>query len=178
MAGGRQEHRERRGLCTFIPFPDIAGGFPCPQPTPRKRPTRPRIGGDAPQVMTAEEYVTLPDRQNGCAYELVRGLLVVRDPGVSWTHSYVQGKLQEPLSVMTRVKATPRVRKYRYLDEWMEKFGHGEVGVEVAKRLYNPPRTASIAPSTRFHVSWFSSTALGNMHPSQQMCRMPPRSSP
>ena len=117
---------------------------------------RPRIGGDAPQAMTAEEYVTLPDRQNGCAYELVRGLLVVRDPGVSWTHSYVQGKL------------------YRYLDEWMEKFGHGEVGVEVAKHLYNPLLTASIAPSTRFHVSWFSSTALGNMHPSQQMCRMPP----
>ena len=73
---------------------------------------RPRIGGDAPQVMTAEEYVTLPDRQNGCTYELVRGALVIRDPGVSWTHSHVQGKL------------------YRYLDEWMEKFGHGEVGVE------------------------------------------------
>ena len=35
---------------------------------------RPRIGGDVPQVMTEEEYVTLSDRQSGCAYELVRGL--------------------------------------------------------------------------------------------------------
>ncbi len=85
-----------------------------------KATARPRIGGDAPQVMTAEEYVALPDRQNGCTYELVRNALVVRDPGVSWTHSYVQGKL------------------HRYLDEWMEKFGHGAVGVDVDCLLTKP----------------------------------------
>ena len=87
---------------------------------------RPRIGDDAPQVMTAEEYVTLSDQGSGCAYELVRGALVVRDPGVSWTHSCVQGKL------------------YRYLDEWMEKFGHGEVGVEVDCLVGEDPDTVRI----------------------------------
>ena len=45
-----------------------------PATNTEKATDRPRIGGDAPQVMTAEEYVTLPDRQSGCAYELVRGL--------------------------------------------------------------------------------------------------------
>ena len=84
------------------------------------------IGGDIPQVMTAEEYVTLSDQESGCAYELVRGLLVVRDPGVSWAHSCVQGKL------------------YRYLDEWMETFGHGEVGVEVDCLVGEDPDTVRI----------------------------------
>ena len=41
--------------------------------TEQKTTERPRIGGDAPKGMTAEEYVTLPDRQNGYSYELVRG---------------------------------------------------------------------------------------------------------
>ena len=91
-----------------------------------KTTTHPRIGSDVPRVMTAEEYVTLPDQQNGYTYELVRGVLVVRDPGVSWTHSYVQGKL------------------YRYLDEWMEKFGHGEVGVEVDCLLGEAPDTVRV----------------------------------
>ena len=97
-----------------------------PATNAEKTTDRPRIGGDAPQVMTAEEYVTLPDRQNGCAYELVRGALVVRDPGVSWTHSYVQGKL------------------CRYLDEWMETFGCGEVGVEVDCLVGEDPDTIRI----------------------------------
>ena len=85
-----------------------------------KTTTLPRIGGDVPRVMTAEEYVTFPDRKNGYTYELVRGVLVVRDPGVSWAHSHVQGKL------------------YRYLDEWMEKFGHGEVVVESQNASTTP----------------------------------------
>ena len=97
-----------------------------PTTNPEKTTTRPRIGGDVPRGMTAEEYVTFPDRQNGCTYELVRGVLVVRDPGVSWTHSCVQGKL------------------YRYLDEWMEKFGHGEVGVEVDCLLSEAPDTIRV----------------------------------
>ena len=87
---------------------------------------RPRIDGDAPQAMTAEEYVTFSDQRSGCAYELVRGALVVRDPEVSWTHSYVQGKL------------------YRYLDEWMETFGHGAVGVDVDCLLSEAPDTIRI----------------------------------
>ena len=91
-----------------------------------KTTARPRIGDDAPQVMTAEEYVTLSDQRSGCAYELVRGLLVVRDPEVPWTHSYVQGKL------------------YRYLDEWMETFGHGAVGVDVDCLVGEDPDTVRI----------------------------------
>ena len=91
-----------------------------------KTTTLPRIGGDVPRVMTAEEYVTFSDQQNGYTCELVRGVLVVRDPGVSWTHSYVQGKL------------------YRYLDEWMEKFGCGEVGVEIDCLLGEDPDTVRI----------------------------------
>ena len=97
-----------------------------PTTNPEKTTTRPRIGGDVPRGMTAEEYVTFPGQQNGCTYELVRGVLVVRDPGVSWTHSCVQGKL------------------YRYLDEWMEKFGHGEVGVEVDCLLGEAPDTIRV----------------------------------
>ena len=97
-----------------------------PATNAEKTTDRPRVGGDAPQAMTAEEYVTLSDQRSGCAYELVRGLLVVRDPGVSWTHSYVQGKL------------------CRYLDEWMEKFGCGEVGVEVDCLVGEDPDTVRI----------------------------------
>ena len=97
-----------------------------PATNTEKTTDRPRIGGDVPQVMTAEEYVTLSDRQSGCAYELVRGLLVVRDPEVPWTHSYVQGKL------------------CRYLDEWMEKFGCGEVGVGVDCLVSEDPDTVRI----------------------------------
>ncbi len=97
-----------------------------PETSAKKTTDRPRMGSQAPQVMTAEEYVTLPDRQNGVSYELVQDTLVVRDPGVSWTHSSVQGKL------------------YRYLDEWMEKFGHGEVGVDVDCLLSETPDTIRI----------------------------------
>ena len=92
----------------------------------KKTTTHPRIGGDAPKVMTAEEYVTLPDRQNGYSYELVRGALVLRDPGASWAHSYVQGKLS------------------RYLDEWMEKFGRGQVGINVDCLVGENPDTIRI----------------------------------
>ena len=94
--------------------------------TSDKATDRPRIGGNAPQVMTAEEYVTLSHQGSGCAYELVRGLLVVRDPEVPWTHSYVQGKL------------------CRYLDEWMETFGHGAVGVDVDCLVGEDPDTVRI----------------------------------
>ena len=97
-----------------------------PATNTEKATDRPRIGGDVPQVMTAEEYVTLSDQGSDCAYELVRGALVVRDPGVSWAHSCVQGKL------------------CRYLDEWMEKFGHGEVGVEVDCLVGEDPDTVRI----------------------------------
>ena len=97
-----------------------------PATNSEKTTARPRIGGDAPQAMTAEEYVTLSDQRSGCAYELVRGALVVRDLEVSWTHSYVQGKL------------------CRYLDEWMEKFGHGEVGVGVDCLLGEAPDTIRV----------------------------------
>ena len=85
-----------------------------------------RPGGGAPQVMTAEEYVALPKRKSGYSYELAQNVLVLRDPGVAWVHSSVQGKL------------------YRYLDEWMEKFGHGDVGVEVDCLLSEDPDTIRI----------------------------------
>ena len=97
-----------------------------PETSAKKTTDCPRMGGEPPQVMTAEEYVTLPDRQNGVSYELVQDTLVVRDPGVSWTHSSVQGKL------------------YRYLDGWMEKFGHGAVGVDVDCLLSETPDTIRI----------------------------------
>ncbi len=97
-----------------------------PETSARKTTDCPRMGSQVPRVMTAEEYVNLPDRQNGVSYELVQDTLVVRDPGVSWTHSSVQGKL------------------YRYLDEWMEKFGHGAVGVDVDCLLSETPDTIRI----------------------------------
>ena len=87
---------------------------------------RPRPSSDLPQTMTAEEYVALPKRLHGYSYELVQNALVLRDPGPRWIHGSVQGNLQ------------------RYLHEWMEKFGHGAVAVEVDCLLSEAPDTIRI----------------------------------
>ena len=82
---------------------------------------------DLPQTMTAEEYVALPKRLHGYSYELVQNALVLRDSGPRWIHGSVQGNLQ------------------RYLHEWMEKFGHGAVAVEVDCLLSEAPDTIRIS---------------------------------
>ncbi len=117
---------KKEAYVACIPFPNVAE-VPMPATQAKNKATgRLRPGGGAPQVMTAEEYVALPKRKSGYSYELAQNVLVLRDPGVAWVHSSVQGKL------------------YRYLDEWMEKFGHGDVGVEADCLLSEDPDTIRI----------------------------------
>ena len=49
--------------------------------------------------------------------------MVVRDPGIAWEHGHLQGKL------------------FRYLDEWMERFGQGMVSVDCGCILTENPDT-------------------------------------
>ena len=76
----------------------------------------------APRLMKQGEYFHIADSDDGYVSELVRGM-VVRDPGIMWEHGHLQGKL------------------FRYLDEWMEKFGQGMVSVDCGCILAEDPDT-------------------------------------
>ena len=69
-----------------------------------------------------EEYFHIADSDDGYVSELVRGI-VVRDPGIACEHGHLQGKL------------------FRYLDEWMERFGQGMVSVDCGCILTEDPDT-------------------------------------
>ena len=70
--------------------------------------------------MSREEYFHIADSDDGYVSELVRGM-VARDPGIAWEHGHLQGKL------------------FRYLDEWMERFGQGMVSVDCGCILTEDP---------------------------------------
>ena len=79
-------------------------------------------GAGASRLMNREEYYHIADSDDGYVSELVRGM-VVRDPGIMWEHGHLQGKL------------------FRYLDEWMERFGQGMVSVDCGCILAEDPDT-------------------------------------
>ena len=79
-------------------------------------------GAGASRPMNREEYFRIADSDDGYVSELVRGI-VVRDPGIMWEHGHLQGKL------------------FRYLDEWMERFGQGMVSVDCGCILAEDPDT-------------------------------------
>ena len=79
-------------------------------------------GAGASRLMNREEYCHIADSDDGYVSELVRGM-VVRDPGIAWEHGHLQGKL------------------FRYLDEWMERFGRGMVSVDCGCILAEDPDT-------------------------------------
>ena len=57
--------------------------------------TRVRIGKDPvpPQPMTVEEYARFEEPEDGYRYELVRGMLMVQEPGPGYPHGFLQADL-------------------------------------------------------------------------------------
>ena len=82
--------------------------------------TRARIGKDPvpPRPMTVEEYARFEEPEDGYRYELVRGMLMVQEPGPGYPHGFLQADL------------------VRHLGNWARQTGRGNVAVEMDWNLY------------------------------------------
>ncbi len=76
-----------------------------------------------PRPMTVEEYAQLEEPEGGYRYELVRGRMVVQEPGPGYPHVFVHSRL------------------VWHLGDWTRRTGCGDVAVEMDCIVSTNPAT-------------------------------------